>query len=341
MRVELITSDFAAWDEYVLRHPESRGPHLAGWKNVIEKTFGHTCYCLAAREGNVWRGVLPLTHMRSRIFGSFLVSVPYLNYGGILASDGAARATLFEHAKELGKKLRVQHLELRHLSPQMTDIPTKQHKVAMVLALPNNADALFNGFKAKLRSQIRKPQKEGLLARLGQVDELENFYNVFAENMRDLGTPVYSKKFFANILAAFPRHAHFCTVYREQEAVASGLVFGFRDTLEIPWASALRKHNALAPNMLLYWSLLEFAVKQGYRYFDFGRCSPNEGTYKFKEQWGAQPTALYWQYWLSNGRALPDISPHNPKYQRAIALWQKLPLKLTRLIGPPIVKNIP
>ena len=341
MRVELITSDFAAWDEYVLRHPASRGPHLGGWKNVIEKTFGHKCYYFAAREGNAWRGVLPLTHMKSRIFGSFLISVPYLNYGGILAEDEAARTALFEHACALGKKLNVRHLELRHLTPQLPDVPTKQHKVAMVLALPDNAEALLNGFKAKLRSQIRKPQKEGLVARVGQHDELNNFYNVFAENMRDLGTPVYAQKFFTHILAEFPQQAHLCTVYREQEAAASGLVFGFRDTLEIPWASALRKYNALAPNMLLYWSVLEFAVKSGYRYFDFGRCSPNEGTYKFKEQWGAQPSPLYWQYWLANGHALPDISPHNPKYQRAIELWQKMPLGLTRLLGPPIVKNIP
>ncbi|MEK7729503.1 MAG: FemAB family XrtA/PEP-CTERM system-associated protein [candidate division KSB1 bacterium] len=341
MRVEPITSDFAAWDEYVLRHPDGRGPHLSGWKSVIEKTFGHKCYYLAAREGNTVQGVLPLTHMRSRIFGAFLVSVPYLNYGGILADNEAARDALFEAARDLGKKLHVQHLELRHLSPQMPDLPTKQHKVAMVLELQPDTEALFNSFKAKLRSQIRKPQKEGLSTRVGQQEELENFYNVFAENMRDLGTPVYSKNFFARILAAFPQQAHLCTVYREQEALASGLVFGFRDTLEIPWASALRKHNALAPNMLLYWSVLEFAVQQGYRRFDFGRCSPNEGTYKFKEQWGAQPAALYWQYWLPPGRALPDISPHNPKYQRAIELWQKMPLGLTRLLGPPIVKNIP
>ncbi len=341
MRVEAITSGYEAWDEYVLRHPESRGPHLSGWKHVIEKTFGHKCHYLAAREGNALRGVLPLTHMRSRIFGSFLISVPYLNYGGILAEDETARAALYEHARDLGKKLRVQHLELRHLAPQMPDVPTKQHKVAMVLDLPEDTEKLWNDFKAKLRSQIRKPQKEGLTARFGQQEELSNFYNVFAENMRDLGTPVYSRKFFAHILATFPKHAHLCTIYHGPEAIASGLVFGFRDTLEIPWASSLRKHNALAPNMLLYWSVLEFAVRNGYRKFDFGRCSPNEGTFKFKEQWGAKPAALYWQYWLSNGHSLPDISPHNPKYQRAIQLWQKMPLGLTRLLGPPIVKNIP
>lgn len=341
MHVEAITSGFETWDEFVLRQPESRAPHLGGWKDVIEKTFGHTCYYLVAREGRTWRGVLPLVHMRSHIFGTFLISVPYLNYGGILAETEAARLALYQHACALAGKLKVQYLELRHLARQLSEAPTKQHKVSMLLDLPVDGEALWNGFKAKLRSQIRKPQKEGLNARFGQHDELDNFYKVFAENMRDLGTPVYAQKFFAQILATFPQNAHICTIFHEQEPVAAGFVFGFREVLEIPWASALRRFNTLAPNMLLYWSVLEFAVQQGFRQFDFGRCSPNEGTYKFKEQWGAKPAALYWQYWLANGRPLPDISPNNPKYQLAIQLWQKMPLGLTRLLGPPIVKNIP
>ena len=341
MTVETITSGFEAWDEFVGRHAEARAPHLSGWKSVIEKSFGHPCYYLAARDNGRWRGILPLTHLRSKLFGSFLISVPYLNYGGILAEDEAARQALFEQACALGTQRRAAHLELRHVAAQVENLPTKQHKVSMLLDLPDQPEKLWDSFKAKLRSQIRKPQKENLSVRFGREDELEKFYHVFAINMRDLGTPVYSIHFFANILAAFPRQAHICTIYREHEPLASGFVFGFRDILEIPWASALREYNALAPNMLLYWSVLEFAVQQGYRRFDFGRCTPDEGTYKFKEQWGAKPLPLHWQYWLANGGALPEINPHNPKYQLMIRTWQKLPLGLTRLIGPAIVKNIP
>lgn len=341
MIVETITSDFSSWDEFVQRHPDARGPHLSGWKQVIEKSFGHPCHYLAAREQGQLRGILPLTHLRSKLFGSFLISVPYLNYGGILAENESARQALFDHACELGKKSKAAHLELRHVNALLGNVPTKEHKVSMLLDLPEKPETLWEGFKGKLRSQIRKPQKEGLVARFGREDELENFYRVFAVNMRDLGTPVYALKFFANILAAFPQQAQICTVYREREPLASGLVFGFRGVLEIPWASALREYNALAPNMLLYWSALEFAVQQGYRQFDFGRCTLNEGTYKFKEQWGAQPLALHWQYWLAHGGPLPEINPHNPKYQLMIRTWQKLPLPVTRLLGPAIVKNIP
>jgi FemAB-related protein (PEP-CTERM system-associated) len=339
--VEQITSGFEAWDEFVTRHPDAQAPHLSGWKQVIEKSFGHSCHYLVARDHGRVRGILPLTHLRSKLFGSFLISMPYLNYGGIVAEEQETRQALFEHACELGKQRQAAHLELRHVAALLDNIPTKQHKVNMLLDLPDKPETLWDGFKAKLRSQIRKPQKDGLTARLGREDELQNFYRVFAINMRDLGTPVYSIKFFENILATFPRQAHICTIYREREPLASGLVFGFREVLEIPWASALRAYNALAPNMLLYWSVLEFAMQQGYRRFDFGRSTPNEGTYKFKEQWGAKPVALHWQYWLANGGALPEINPHNPRYQLMIRAWQKLPVGLTRLLGPAIVKNIP
>ncbi len=341
MIVETTTSGFQAWDEFANRHAGARAPHLSGWKAVIEKSFGHPCYYLAARDHDRLCGILPLTHLRSKLFGSFLISMPYLNYGGIVAEDEAARQALLDHACKLGKQRGAAHVELRHVAAQVANLPTKQHKVSMLLDLPGQPEELWDQFKAKLRSQIRKPQKENLTVRFGREDELENFYRVFAINMRDLGTPVYSRNFFANILAAFPQQAHICTIYRQHEPLASGFLFGFREVLEIPWASSLREYNALAPNMLLYWSVLEFAIRQGYRQFDFGRCTLNEGTYKFKEQWGAKPLALHWQYWLPNGGALPEISPHNPKYQFMIRTWQRLPVGLTRLLGPAIVKNIP
>lgn len=341
MIVERITSGFEEWDAYTHHHADARGPHLSAWKRVIEESFGHPCYYLAARENGRLRGILPLAHLRSKMFGSFLISLPYLNYGGILADDEETSHALFAHARDLAKQRKAAHLELRHVKALLAELATKEHKVSMILELPEKVETLWDGFKAKLRSQIRKPQKDGLTARFGREDELENFYRIFAVNMRDLGTPVYAMKFFKNILSAFPRQAYICTIYRERQPLASGFVFGFRGTLEIPWASSLRAYNALAPNMLLYWSVLEFAVQQGYRQFDFGRCTPNEGTYKFKEQWGAKPLALHWQYWLASGGAPPEINPHNPKYRLMIRTWQKLPVPLTRLIGPAIVKNIP
>jgi FemAB-related protein (PEP-CTERM system-associated) len=207
--------------------------------------------------------------------------------------------------------------------------------------LPGDADALWKSLGSKLRNQVNRPIKEGMVARIGGEDELDSFHHVFSVNMRDVGTPVYGRKFFLNVLRQFPRSARICTVYHQERPVASGFVFGFRDTLEIPWASALRSANRLAPNMLLYWSVLKYACESGYKVFDFGRSSPDAGTYRFKEQWGAAPVPLYWHYWLPNGAALPQLNPANPKYQMAINVWKHLPIGVTRLIGPAIVRNIP
>ena len=159
--------------------------------------------------------------------------------------------------------------------------------------------------------------------------------------MRELGTPVYPKSFFKNILETFQESAWICSVYKDEEPVASGFLFGFKDRLDIPWASSKREYDRFNPNMLLYWNSLKFACENGYRIFDFGRSTPGEGTYKFKEQWGAKPIQLYWHYWLKNNGPLPELNPKNPKYQMAIKIWQKLPVAVTRFIGPMIVKNIP
>ena len=160
--------------------------------------------------------------------------------------------------------------------------------------------------------------------------------------MRDLGTPVYSKSFFKNILEEFPETTWICTVYtKDKQPVASGFLLGFKEIIEIPWASSLRTYNRYSPNMLLYWSSVKFACEKGYKVFDFGRSTPNEATYRFKEQWGAKPVQLYWYYWIRNGGTVPELNPGNPKYSIAITIWKKLPVSMTRIIGPSIVKNLP
>ena len=212
----------------------------------------------------------------------------------------------------------------------------------MLLELPNSPEYLWRSFTSKLKSQIRRPEKEGMYARIGKKEELDSFYKVFAINMRDLGTPVYSKKFFENILKEFPESTWLCTVYnKEDKPLASGFLIGFKERIEIPWASSIRRYNQYSPNMLLYWCSLKFACENGFNIFDFGRCTPGEGTFRFKEQWGARPVQLRWHYWMRNGGPLPDINPENPRYKIAINIWKRLPVGLTRLLGPGIVKNIP
>ncbi len=208
----------------------------------------------------------------------------------------------------------------------------------MILELAEDADTQWQGFDAKLRNQIRKAEKSGLTAIVGGKELLADFYAVFVRNMRDLGTPVYAEKFFSEVLNVFCDHTRIIVVHLEGKPVAAGLIAWFRDTVEIPWASSIRDYNQLCPNNLLYWTALQYALAHGFTRFDFGRSTPGEGTYRFKEQWGAKPIQLNWQYLLPEGDSLPELNTKNPKFEMAIRVWQKLPLDLTRLIGPHIVK---
>lgn len=343
MSVRLLKeSDKELWDRYVMSSDNATGYHLTGWKDVIERSFGHKAlYLLAEKKGSL-QGVLPLVRLKSLLFGNYLVSLPYFNYGGICADTEECFGELLEEASRLASAEGAAYIEYRHTRRSTRGLPEKTAKVCMHLDLPGSEDALWSTFPSKLRSQIRRPSKEGLQARIGKAEEIDSFYSVFAANMRDLGTPVYSREFFRNIIRVFPESSWICTVYTgDGRPAASGFLVGFKKKLEIPWASSLRSLNHLSPNMLLYWTALRFACEQGFRSFDFGRSTPGEGTYRFKEQWGAKPVPLYWHYWLRNGTTLPELNPKNPKYRLAIKIWQRLPVGLTRLIGPSIVKNLP
>lgn len=344
MKIRLLeASDEPTWDRFVQTRPDATVYHRIGWKKVIEEAFGHkTYYLLAEDDHRAVTGILPLAHIKSLLFGNYMVSLPFVNYGGCCADDAGSAAQLIEAATELGWSCGAKHIEFRDQAPGEQGRPVKTSKVAMVLGLPQHADQLWETFTPKLRSQIRKPQKEGLFARVGGVEELDGFYKVFSINMRNLGTPVYSQGFFKMILDTFPESARICTVYNErQDPLASGFLIEFKGTVEIPWASSLREYNRQSPNMLLYWTALQDSCERGAKVFDFGRSSFGAGTYKFKEQWGASPKQLYWHYWLRDGGPLPELNPNNPKYQLAINVWKHIPLAITKWIGPAIVKNLP
>jgi serine/alanine adding enzyme len=340
--VERDCTDRTDWDNYVDSNPAASNYHRYGWRDVVENSFGHHCYYLATREqsGSIV-GVLPLVFMQSRLFGRFLVSQPFFNYGGLLCDTQEIGDDLLTEAGILRNELRAEHVELRHASLWQGDLPTKQHKVSMKLNLASDAESQWQQFNAKLRNQVRKAEKSGLSAEVGGKELLKGFYTVFVRNMRDLGTPVYSQAFFAEVLDTFPEHTRIITVYLEGNAVASGLITWFHDSVEIPWASSIRDFNPLCPNNLLYWTALKFAIEKGFKEFDFGRSTPGEGTYRFKEQWGAKPVQMNWQYLLPDGASMPELNTKNPKFEMAIRVWQKMPLQLTRLLGPHIVKNIP
>jgi FemAB-related protein (PEP-CTERM system-associated) len=342
MNVVQVDKDETNWNSFVETAERATGYHRFRWRSIIGESFGHDCYYFAAvDEAGVWRGVLPLIHMHSRLFGNFLVSVPFVNYGGLVCSDFQAARLLLDHAEHLRKSVQATHVELRHLGNPIEGLSSKEHKVTMILDLAANEETQWKGFNAKLRNQVRKAQKSGLKFVIGQTELLDGFYDVFAHNMRDLGTPVYAKNFFRNVLTSFPDCTRVLAVYYENKMIAAGIAIWFRDVFEIPWASSLSEYKALCPNNMLYWEAIKFAINSGFKKFDFGRSTPNEGTFNFKKQWGALPVQLYWQYLLGSRQTLPHLSPSNPKYRAAIRVWQNLPVPLTKFLGPLIVQNIP
>ncbi len=343
MIIELLApQSYSEWDDYIINSSRSCLYHLSCWKDVIEKSFKHNTYYLMASDANKKiKGVLPLVRLKSILFGDYMVSLPFFNYGGPCGDDLETENELLNAAIDIGKAEGVSHIEFRDIQKRENNIPCKTEKVSMILELPDTPDKLWESFDSKLRSQIKKPMKEGMAVETGGIEQLNNFYEVFSKNMRDLGTPVYGKNFFENIFKSYPEQTKICTIKLKDTAVASGFLLGFQKRLEIPWASSLKEYNRFSPNMLLYWSVLKFAIENGYKQFDFGRSSADSGTYKFKEQWGAKPMQLYWHYWLSNGGKLPELNPHNPKYKTAIGIWKRLPVSLTKIIGPRIVKNLP
>src|SRR5215831_5101243 len=223
------------------------------------------------QQGDV-RGVLPLVLLDSRLFGRFLVSMPFFNYGGVDAREENVRALLLEAASQEARTRGATHVELRQSQPLPIGWHCKERKVSMHLSLPNDFQSLMKAFPSKLRSQIRRPQKEGMTARAGGIELLDEFYGVFSRNMRDLGTPVYSKTFFRKILETLGKETAICVVSWKGAVVAAGFVYAFRDMMEIPWASSDHRFDRLAPNMLLYGSALEYACQLGCKVFDFGRC---------------------------------------------------------------------
>lgn len=335
--------DKKRWDSYVVLSSHSTCYHQLGWKDVIEKSFGYKTYYLVSEDKKDGiTGILPLVHLKSMLFGNFLVSLPYFNYGGICAENEKVQEMLLEEGTNIARSLNAEFMELRHTTELHGGLAVKKAKVSMLLELPDSSESLWQSFTSKLKSQIRRSEKEGMYSKVGREEELDSYYKVFSINMRDLGTPVYPRRFFSNILEEFPETTRICTVYsKEGIPAASGFLVGFKHRMEIPWASSLRAYNRYSPNMLLYWSSLRFACENGYRVFDFGRSTPGEGTYRFKEQWGAKPVELYWHYWMRNHGHIPELNPKNSKYRMAIKIWQMLPVALTRFIGPAIVKNLP
>jgi serine/alanine adding enzyme len=339
IRVEEFRGDAAEWDQFVRRSVNGTFCHLAGWRAIITGVLGHASHYLVARnESGDCQGVLPLARVRSRLFGDYLLSMPFLNYGGPIGTPEAERQ-LCRHAQHLAQEFKVKLLELRTRHRACSDLQSADRKVTVVLPLPASADALMARFPSKLRSQIRRPMKEGMEVRFG-ADQRDAFYAVFARNMRDLGTPVLPRRVFDELARVFAREVVFCAVYYQGQPVAAGCGFIWGQEFELTWASSLREHSQRAPNMLLYWGLMQHMIGRGLGVFNFGRCTPDGGTHRFKLQWGGETVPLPWLQWSSTGTAAPP-SPDRPLFQMATRVWSRMPLAVANAIGPLLARSLP
>lgn len=319
--------------------PLSKHP---AWLAVLHAAMGHEVFAVEAVADGRTHGFLPLAHVTSMVFGRFLVSLPYLNTNGVVAATPEVQAKLVGRAVALAEELNVRYLELRHERPVVhADLHESiTSKVHMRLPLPRSAEALWKGFDPKVRNQVRKGEKHGFAVAWGGHELVDEFYDVLARNMRDLGTPVYGRRLFDEILAAFPADAELCVVRDGSQPIAGALLVHGWGVTEVPTAAALKEYNPTCANMMMYWRLLERSVGRGQRVFDFGRSTTDGNTFKYKKQWGAVPHPAVWQYCARDG-GVGDLRPDNPRFRLAIRAWQNLPVCVARLLGPPIVRGIP
>ena len=339
----LAPQEWPLWDAYVAKVCSANNYHYAIWLQIIKAQFGH--------EGIIWAafdeqsriiGGIPLVIFSSKLFGRYGVSVPYFNYGGVLSEFFNVAQQLISSISVLCEQFNLRHIEVRCMQQGL--LPNgncSSKKASLILALPNSQSQFEQQLGAKVRAQYKKALEHRPQFSLGKSELLNDFYEVFAQNMRDLGTPVYAKGWFARLLEEPSLQCHIALVYMYGKPVSAGFLIGHGNMLEIPWASTVRKANGWNANMWMYRQILGFAIEEGYQFFDFGRSTQDAGTFKFKRQWGAEPYSHYWYYLLPDGGTMPGLNPDNPKYKLVINIWKKLPVWLTKIIGPPIVANLP
>jgi FemAB-related protein (PEP-CTERM system-associated) len=331
-------NDAGEWNDFVSRAPDASFCHLWDWRNVIGDVFGHETIFREVRDPLSGRlaGILPLYRLKSRFFGQHLVSVPFMNYGGPSGSTVAAQ-TLAQWALDEAQRRGADSLLLRTRREVSGPFPRSSSKVTAVLPLSPNADEMWNeAFTAKFRNKIKRPQRDGMTTQFG-AEHLDGFYEVFAENMRDLGTPVLPRAFFQRIVSSLPQMAVLGVTYWKDRAVAGGFGFTWRDEFEMTWSSSLKEMRAAKPNMLLYWDFMRALIGRGIRKFNFGRSTPGSGPHEFKLSWGAVDEALPWIQWPDGGSSAGDSRTAS----MASAVWRHLPLRLTNAVGPMLARQLP
>lgn len=328
------------WNEFIAKHPSSHY-HSLEWREIFKHCMNRELHYLTARtEKKEIVGILPIAITRSKLFGCYGVSLPYVNYGGPIGLADNVESTLIESAFSFVDRWALTHIEIRDTKSR-PGFSTRNDKVCMYLDLEgvSTFHDLQQLLPAKVRSQVKKALGNGMSFQFGGIELLGDFYHVFAHHMRDLGTPVYGRELFATILQKFPDDASLVIGYSGSAPVSCAFLLANGGEWEIPWASTLRAANRINANMALYASVLDYIIQKRGSRFDFGRSTIDAPTHKFKKQWGAVEVPCYWYY--SNPHMAGALTTDSKKFALAIKAWQRLPLPIANLLGPRLVRNLP
>lgn len=331
--------DTARWDDYVQRAEQATFFHRAGWKTVIERAFGHPTYFLYAQMNDRIVGVLPLAHVRSVLFGNTLSSLPFCVYGGIVADSSEAAAALRARACALAEELRVDALELRNRQPSDSDWPVKDLYYTFRKELDPSDEVNLKAIPNRQRAMVRKGIAEDL--RSDWDAGTSRLYRVYAESVRNLGTPVFGANYLRLLRETFTDDCSVLMITQHGKDVAGVLSFYFRDEV-VPYygGSTALARSIKGVNHFMYWELMRLSAAQGCRLFDFGRSKSGTGPFSFKKNFGFTPQALPYEYYLVKSDALPDVNPLNPKYRLMVETWSRLPLPVANALGPFLARSL-
>jgi FemAB-related protein (PEP-CTERM system-associated) len=329
------------WDRFVLHHPKASFFHQTAWKRVMEKTYGYRAFYFYAGQAGRITGIAPAFLVSSWITGRLLVSLPFAVYGGVCADDAESERALVDRLERLAIELRVEHLELRDRGGELLPgYHANSRHATFTIPLIADIEALYKAFPKDIRYMIRKGEKAGLAVRRG-FDQLDHFYRLMTINLRRLGTPAFPKCLFENLIREYPNQVDLTVVYSNDKPVAGGMSFFFREWMQPYYVGSLDEAKGLAANDFLWWELIKLAAVTGHKTFDFGRSKKESGNFDFKKKWNPQIESLNYQIRLVRRTEMPNFSPTNPKFEMATNIWKKLPLGLTRMIGPRLVRWFP
>lgn len=341
MNIQVYSAEHeAVWDEYVSRHAEATVFHLAGWRPVIERSMGHPGTYLMAWDQTRLVGIYPFFILSTRLFGTMGVSLPFVGYGGLVADTPEAERALADEAEKRARAAGCSYIELRQLHPLKLDWPTTDRKVTTTIPTDGGADQVFSRLHQNVRNKIRKAAKNGVTVQQGP-EHLPEFYAIYSRNLRDLGTPVITPRFFEAALAAFPQHIRVYRAVRAGKTIAAKMVVADAATCHFVWSASLREELNHAPVQAMNWRAIEDACVAGCRCIDLGRSTAESSHHDFKKYWGGESRTLPWAYQLLDRAELPGLNKESGSFALAIALWKRLPLGLSRILGPPIARCLP